>query len=129
MLSESQINGLKKTLDVRFCQVREEIRQELIRSDNESYIDLAGRVHDFEEAAVADILVDLQLASIDRHIHEIREIDSALMRIAGGSYGVCEDCGETIAVGRLTVNPAAKRCYRCQNDFEVAHNGSGGPSL
>jgi DnaK suppressor protein len=72
MLIKNQIHDLKKTLDDRFFELREEIRRELLESDNQHYIDIAGRVHDLGEASVADLLVDLQLASIDRHIQEIR---------------------------------------------------------
>ena len=43
----------------------------------------------------------------------IREIQSALERIADGSYGVCDSCGEEIGAGRLEAIPEATRCVRC----------------
>jgi RNA polymerase-binding transcription factor DksA len=118
MLSKDQVRELKKALDDRFFELREEIRLELLKSDDESYIELAGRVHDIGEASVADLLVDIQLAEIDRHIQEIRDIDAALMRIASGAYGVCKDCSVSIIFKRLKAYPTAKRCHRCQVNHE-----------
>ena len=117
MLNNSQIRDLKKMLDDRFFDLREEIRLELLDTDDQTYIELAGRVHDTAEASVADLLVDLlvdlQLADIDRHIQETRDIDAALMRIAAGNYGVCNNCKTSIAIERLHAYPTAKRCHRC----------------
>ena len=74
MLNKYQIRDLKKTLDDRFFDLREEVRLELLKTDDQSYITLAGRVHDTGDASVADLLVDLQLADIDRHIQEMEKI-------------------------------------------------------
>jgi RNA polymerase-binding protein DksA len=43
----------------------------------------------------------------------IRVVTAALERIADGSYGVCESCGEEIAEGRLEAIPEATRCVNC----------------
>jgi len=129
MLTVDQIHNFKKQLDDRFFDLCEEVRLELLKSDNETYIELAGRVHDIGDASVADLLVDLQLADIDRHINEIRDIDAALLRIATGSYGVCSDCRASIAVERLQAYPNAKRCYRCQDNHEHTYAGGGRSSL
>ena len=123
MLTEKQIRYFKKTLDDRFFELREEIRLELLKTDDQSYIELAGKVHDIGEASVADLLVDLQLADIDRHIQEIRDIDSALLRIAGGAFGFCGDCRIAIVAERLQAYPTAKRCHRCQVNHEHCYAG------
>ena len=129
MLSKYQIRDLKKTLDDRFFDLREEVRLELLKTDDQTYIALAGRVHDIGEASVADLLVDLQLADIDRHIQEIRDIDASLLRIALGNYGVCNDCKISIAIERLQAYPTAKRCHRCQVNHEHIHLRTIGPSM
>ncbi len=120
-LTEQHLNEFKKRLKERYWQLRQEIRDELLKTDEEQYIELAGRVHDPEEEAVADLLVDLNLASISRHIQELREIDDALIRIAKGTYGICVDCGQPIRLERLTANPTAKRCIVCQEFYEKTH--------
>jgi len=123
MLTENQIRDFKKTLDNRFFALREEIRLELLKTDDQSYIELAGKVHDIGEASVADLLVDLQLSDIDRHIQEIRDIDQALLRIAGGVFGLCDNCRTHISVERLQAYPTAKRCHRCQVNHEHCYAG------
>jgi RNA polymerase-binding transcription factor DksA len=45
---------------------------------------------------------------------EVLQIDHALQRIDMGTYGVCENCGESIAPERLRVVPYASRCSRCE---------------
>jgi len=124
MLTQQQIHEFKSILEQRYRELREIIRQALMQSDEQSYIELAGQVQDMENSSVADLLVDVALADIDRHVEEIRDIDAALMRIADGSYGVCTDCDEAIDVKRLEAYPTAKRCRPCQEKYE---NRSGGP--
>lgn len=129
MLDKNQIRDLKKLLGDRFFDLREEIRQELLETDDQTYIELAGKVHDLAEASVADLLVDLQLADIDRHIQETRDIDAALMRIAAGDYGVCNDCKTDISIERLRAYPTAKRCHQCQAKNERTYASTKGSSM
>ncbi|MBT8047440.1 MAG: TraR/DksA family transcriptional regulator [Xanthomonadales bacterium] len=123
MLTEKQRREFKQQLKDRYYDVREEIRLELLRSDNEHFIDLAGLVHDPEEESVADLLVDIDLALVDMHVEQIRDIDAALIRLAEGIYDVCLDCGKEIVVERLQAYPTAKRCTRCQTAYERSHMG------
>jgi DnaK suppressor protein len=44
---------------------------------------------------------------------ELREIEGALRRLGEGRYGVCHQCGELIAHGRLYSEPHTERCGRC----------------
>ena len=128
-LSAQQIKEFKQRLEERSSQLREEIHQELLKYDDEQYLELAGKVHDNEEESVADLLVDLNLADIDRHVHEIRTVESALLRIDNGTYGLCSECNGPIAVERLQVYPAAQRCYACQAVYEQRFAQPGHPSL
>jgi RNA polymerase-binding protein DksA len=117
-LTASQLDHFRKQLDDRAWELRRTIGQELLRSDEEQYGELAGRVHDSEEEAVADLLVDINLATLDCHVQALREVETARQRLAAGHYGVCSDCGGAIGVERLQVQPAASRCYGCQTTHE-----------
>ena len=44
---------------------------------------------------------------------EIMRIRAALDRIRQGSYGICRECGDEIAEGRLAVLPETPLCNRC----------------
>lgn len=117
-LTRNRIETLRKQLRQRHAELREEIREELMASDSETYADLAGRVHDEGEESVADLLVDVSLERINMQVNEVRRIEDALQRIAEGTYGVCEECGESIRFERLKVQPAAARCIDCQREYE-----------
>ena len=44
---------------------------------------------------------------------EIRQVRRALARIEDGSYGICAQCGITIAEARLDAVPEATHCQGC----------------
>lgn len=129
MLTDKQLHDLQNKLKDRFYELREEVRLEMLNSGEQPYIELAGKVHDLEEESVANMLVDLQLANIDRHIEEIRDIDTALIRIADRNYGTCSDCEAAIDEQRLLAYPTAKRCLECQSRYEKMHAPTGLSSL
>jgi len=128
-LSASLTVQFEKALRVRLATLRAEIRTALLRSDSEAYSQLAGQVHDIEEEALADLLVDVNLADISREVAEVRDIDTALRRILTGSYGVCVQCGAAIAEKRLQAYPTAKRCLECQLAYERSRPTAPTPSL
>jgi DnaK suppressor protein len=55
----------------------------------------------------------------NKQIEELKEIEAALKRIDKGTYGVCEMCDESIALGRLRAKPFAKFCTPCREIYEV----------
>jgi DnaK suppressor protein len=129
MLTVKQQQALKKTLDDRYQALREQIRQDLLNSDEQHFIDLAGQVHDLQEESVADLLVDLDLAILDLHLNEVHDIEAALLRMTIGNYGHCIDCGDAVVLARLRAYPTAKRCLTCQQNYERNHAGNATPSL
>lgn len=108
----------ERALQERSQALRRDIQRELVKADSERYEELAGRVSDSGEKAVADLLVDLDLAEITRDVEELREVEGALLRIARGTWGYCADCGGEIEPDRLTALPSASRCLRCQQRAE-----------
>jgi RNA polymerase-binding protein DksA len=123
MPAERELRGtpyadMRRKLLARFEELRADIARELRKYDNEQYGELAGAVADSGDKAVADLLVDIDLAEIDRDVAELREVEAALLRIAEGGYGTCLDCGATIERARLEHTPSASRCIPCQERFE-----------
>ena len=119
-LTQEQTEHFRHKLQGRFDELRQGVQEEVLRSDSEHFADVAGEVHDEEEASAASVLVDLDLAAIDRHVHEIRDVEAALLRIGRGEFGSCADCDQPIPLARLDANPTAERCISCQTDFERA---------
>ena len=50
----------------------------------------------------------------DRERRLIRKIQSALQRIDDGTYGICDECGEEIAIPRLKARPVTRLCINCK---------------
>jgi RNA polymerase-binding transcription factor len=128
-LTREQTRRLREVLDRRSALLIEEVRTELERSGEQHYIDLAGRVTDTGDQAVADVLADLGAAIIDRQVNEIRDIEAARRRIEAGTYGECLDCGTDIGFERLMAYPTAKRCIECQGLREKGYAHGGTPRL
>ena len=53
----------------------------------------------------------------------LQEVDEALDRIANGTYGICEECGEPIGLKRIEVRPVAKYCVSCKAKQEKGKLG------
>ena len=64
------------------------------------------------EAALAHAPHDENLRSL------LREVDSALDRMAAGTYGICEECHDTIEKDRLLANPFVRYCLDHLNKSE-----------
>ncbi len=128
-LQNKQVESLQAAMRARQVQLREEIRQALIKSDSEHYLQIADSVRELEDESFADLIVDVGLAEIDRDLDELRAIDAALLRVADGSYGVCEACDKPIDVKRLNLTPQALRCIDCQTIFERTHFQKTGHTL
>lgn len=52
-------------------------------------------------------------ATDHRRIIELKQIETALIRIENGDYGICISCEENISEARLKANPAALTCINC----------------
>lgn len=128
-LTDAQLAQLKQALQRRYLELQEEVRGELERSGDQRYIDLAGRVADDGDASVADMLVDLDAAMVDRQVQEMRVLETALKRLAQMDVGDCIDCGGEIGFDRLLAYPAAQRCVHCQGRHEKTYTHESTPTL
>lgn len=68
---------------------------------------------DAATALVADVLSRLE----GQEKHELDEVDAAQARLAAGTFGVCDRCGQPISLERLRAVPVTRYCLTCQ----VAH--------
>lgn len=48
----------------------------------------------------------------------LKKIDEALRRIAEGTFGLCDDCGDEIESRRLEARPTATLCVGCKEEQE-----------
>jgi len=128
-LTPQQMQELRKRILDRRRQLAAELRGDAERSRGEQYGELAGATHDTGDESVADLLADLGQAELNRDLAELRDLEVARMRLDGGTYGICADCGAEIGYERLRANPGATRCVACQSRHEKTHAGPGAPKL
>ena len=57
-------------------------------------------------------VVDYSL--LEMKYEQYKDIADAFRRLQGGTYGLCEECGEEIDIKRLEVNPLARYCIACK---------------
>jgi len=50
----------------------------------------------------------------EREGNLIRKIQDALNRLEGGTFGLCEECGEEISQERLQARPITTLCIKCK---------------
>lgn len=80
---------------------------------------------DSSDEALALSLGNLAAARVDHEVRALRALDHASIRLQEHHFGDCEDCGASIPVERLLVQPVATRCTLCQERHE--HTFAGQP--
>ncbi|GLY33737.1 TraR/DksA C4-type zinc finger protein [Kineosporia sp. NBRC 101731] len=121
--------GAERMTTTSFAGIREELAAELIQLQNEHQVVLDG---------LADVIRDSQAGSGDdpadssgktfgreheqalltRVSEAILATQEAIDRIDAGTYGICESCGEPIAMPRLEAFPRAALCVTCKQRQE-----------
>ena len=129
-LTPSQIDQLAMQLKKDHQTLLTEVQQELANSGNQQRIELLNREPgDSGDESMASALADFNLTVLDRHVHALRDIESAFKRIKDETYGVCVDCGDSVGFARLQVYPTAMRCNVCQEKYEREYAPGGYASM
>lgn len=79
--------------------------------DLRSDIDFGGS---FADAAAVTAERTEVLGVVDSLKAQLENVDRALAKVAAGTYGICEDCGEKIPAARLEARPESIRCVDCK---------------
>jgi DnaK suppressor protein len=95
-----------------------DIRDRLHASGDPDKLALLNRLESVGDWVEASVFADNDMALLHRELDHLAEIDAALARIKVGIYGICTECGETIAAGRLEAQPTAQHCISCQQEAE-----------
>lgn len=128
-LSAQELREFDALLRQRHAQLREDVHNALMESEDSQYQALAGRVHDPGEESVADLITDLNIRQIDYLAQELYATESSFARMRNGTYGVCIDCGSQINIERLRAVPTALRCIDCQSRQEKDYAGGATPTM
>jgi DnaK suppressor protein len=113
----------------RFREALLEERGRVVAAIENLHEDHSGSLSDEagEETAYDNHLADTATETYDRELdytleenseHVLAEIDGALQRIEGGTYGICTSCGNPIPEARLEARPWATLCIDCKRERE-----------
>ena len=70
----------------------------------------------FDAASIEE--AEVAVSSVQRDTEELRDVEDALARLEGGTYGLCVDCGAALPYVRLDAVPEARRCMHCETERE-----------
>ena len=113
----------------RFRDVLLQERQRVKAAIDNLHEENPGSIRDEtgEDAVYDNHLADTATVTYDRELgytleenseHVLAEIDSALKRLDDGTFGVCTNCEQPIAVERLEARPWATLCIDCKRQRE-----------
>ncbi len=112
-MNERQREYFRRKLLVWKEDILAEAKQTLValQAENENHSDIADRASSETDRAI-------ELRARDRQRKLIAKIDSALERLAEGTYGYCEETGEPISLKRLDARPIATLSLEAQERHE-----------
>ncbi len=68
---------------------------------------------------------NFELRIRDREHKLIKKVKKALDRIENGTFGICEKCGDDIAIERLKARPVTTLCIECKTKEEALEKALG----
>jgi DnaK suppressor protein len=102
--------------------VLQEEREKLIRQLGElganEQGDLTGDLEfgdGFADAAAATAERTEVLGLVDNITRLLSDVDQALQRVADGTYGICDACGNPIGAERMEFRPTSRYCVECKS--------------
>jgi DnaK suppressor protein len=119
---DNKLLAIKKKL----LKQREELLSEAENTLNSKISSEKESFPDPTDQAVAELDSNFTLRLRGREQKLLKKIDEAIARIEGGTYGVCESCGEQISTKRLEARPVTTLCIECktrQEEQEKMHAG------
>ncbi|MBS9782847.1 MAG: RNA polymerase-binding protein DksA [Arcobacter sp.] len=115
MASKKQIEELKEVLLERKTLITKNIKESRENIDSLQHLECNDE-YDYAEVSSDSFKEGI---IVNQQFKELEEIEEALKRISKETYGVCEMCDESIAIGRLRAKPFAKFCTPCREIYEV----------
>lgn len=73
---------------------------------------------DSADQSAQDVDAGIDYSLLEMKYEQYKDIADAFRKLQNNTYGLCEECGEEIAVKRLEVNPLARYCIACKTRKE-----------
>lgn len=98
-LLETELQGIEATA------VERDAASATVKLDQQA-VGRLSRMDAMQQQAMAQ-------AESRRAVKRVKLIKFALTKLDGDDYGLCDECDEPIAVGRLKIDPAVSLCIAC----------------
>ena len=112
-----------------FRQLLETELESLIEKAEATVWELIGSPSDNEADPLDRATQELSRNNVfrirSRESRLIRKIRQRLQAVEDGTYGICEDCEEPIAMKRLLARPVTSYCIACKNHREMLEKAIG----
>ena len=105
-MKETELAAMRDRLQNRLSQLTEragKIESDLRKPQNPDWAERATELENDE------VLETLDTSTLD----EVKQIQDALDRVNGGTYGVCLGCGKPVGDKRLEAVPHVATCINC----------------
>jgi DnaK suppressor protein len=112
---------MNREIVFKFKSLFEEQRKKLIYSGrviNEDFHIQKDDLLDETDMTSVETETAMRMRLRNRESLYLKKIDEALMRIADGTFGDCEDCGDGIELRRLEARPTTTLCVACKEEQE-----------
>lgn len=73
---------------------------------------------DVTDQASAEVEKNFSIRLRERERKLLKKIDEAIERIAKGTFGICDGCGEEIGYSRIKARPVTTYCIDCKTQQE-----------
>lgn len=121
-MKKSEMNEYKEILTTLRARLRGDVSQladeALKRNRQDASGDLSTMPIHMADIGSDNFEQDFTLTLLESEEQTLAKIETALTRIAEGTYGTCETCGEAIPKPRLQAIPYALRCVACAQKEE-----------
>lgn len=114
----ARMSGASDAAERRLLNERQEVIQEIF-AQALSESDFHTGLQETDSGALGPMR-ELEFSRRELLNRRLRQLDDALGRVHSGQYGICADCGVSIADKRLEADPAAALCVGCQSADEEA---------
>ncbi|HVT95821.1 MAG TPA: TraR/DksA family transcriptional regulator [Bryobacteraceae bacterium] len=105
-MTKTELNKYKEVLETKHAELTKVLRNR----DGITIEKSPDALDEVQNAAERE----LAIRNLDRESNLLRNVRSALHRIAEGNYGICLHCEEEISPKRLNAVPWTPYCIQCQ---------------
>ena len=110
----TDFDELRKKLKTEHKRLEEELEQLHTNASSSDERREGSPFGKREEEATETLELEKRLALENRIRQELAGIDHALQKFEEGTYGKCDNCGQSIDPARLEALPQASLCLNCK---------------